>query len=134
MGPRTTERVKAWIERERKKRDRCLKGCQDGSERSIGRSRCSGSEASFKIGIIMFFHLSELEMMTRRLSTLWEQKSVRNASAGFFPFFFFLVLFFVVSFRLLVNEKTDRKRTGTTALLSIYRIAHHWKISRCTAR
>lgn len=59
-------------------------------------SRVFGAvEASFKIGIIMFFHLSELEMMTRRLSILWEQKSVRNTSVGFF-FFLLLLLFFFV--------------------------------------
>lgn len=90
---------------------------RDGLERASS-PRPAGSEASFKIGIIMFFHLSELETMTRRLSILWEQKSVRKTSAGFsslFVFFvFFYFIFFFSSFILILaylstnNEATDR--------------------------
>lgn len=92
------------------------RGCQDGSERSIGTDSaeqfeaCGVREASFKIGIIMFFHLSELETMTRRLSILWEQKSVRKTSAGFSSLFVFFFFFFSSSSspQLSNNEATDR--------------------------
>lgn len=85
--------------------------------------RSSGSEASFKIGIIMFFHLSELEMMTRRLSILWEQKSVRNTSAGFFVFLFFFFffrffLFFHFVFFIIFGEETRRNQKLTVVNLN----------------
>lgn len=85
---------------------------RDGLERASS-PRPAGSEASFKIGIIMFFHLSELETMTRRLSILWEQKSVRKTSAGFsslfvFFYFFFFFSFFILAYLSTNNEATDR--------------------------